>query len=299
MGHDQRWNANLQIGEQLHEANLTAYTDQREYHSAAYDGYLDTHIDSDGEGTWSFEDDASVNGGELVSPTMYDEPETWEKLEQAIKILRDNGAIPTVNAGGHVHVGTGFYRGSPAKYAELARLMTQHEDVIYRLASDPERGTHRGTGYTAPCLPVPSGGFTSISDVHDGGRGALNFGYVDGGRKDHPEFRVFDSTLDPGAVQAHIKMSVAMAHAAARIADSAPTRRPKEALGDHEKRATLLQRRTDEATYLEEDSSTVRSFLDTLFRRREDKAQLVSIFASTKWAVNDGEYEQGRGRRFR
>ena len=296
---DQIEEANQQIGEDLHRANLTASSSQEEYHSAAANGYANTHVDSRGRGTWSFEDDGSVSGGELVSPTMYDEPETWEKLEKAIQILKDNGAIATTSAGGHVHVGTGFYQGSPSKYAELGRLMTQHEDVIYRLASNPERGTHRGTYYTNPCPPVPANGFASINDVHWSGRGALNLGHVTGARDDHPEFRVFDSTLDAGAVQAHIKMSVAMTHAAARIAESGSTQRAKESLGDHERRAAVLQRRTDESIYLEEDSATVRSFLDTLFRRREDKAHLASLFANTRWSINPSENQAGRGRRFR
>jgi len=293
--------ANRAIGRALHDANLTASRGQQEYHSAAYNGYANTHLDANGRGTWSFEDDGSVTGGELVSPTMYDEPETWEKLEQAIKILRDNGAVPTTHAGGHVHVGTGFYQGSPAKYAELGRLMTQHEDVIYRLASDPERGTHRGVGYTYPCPPVPANGFTTIRDVHWSGRGALNYGHVNGGNDDHPEFRVFDSTLDAGAVQAHIKMSVAMTHAAARIAETGSTQRAKEALGDHERRASVLERTTNQIQYLEEDSATLRSFLDTIFRRREDKSQLTSLFANTRWSVGDNNNARGagRGRRFR
>lgn len=275
--------ANRQIGNALHAAGLTPRRSQVGYHSAASNGYTDVHTDANGRGTWSFEDDGSVQGGELVSPTMYDEPETWEKLEKAINILKEHGAVPTTHAGGHVHVGTGFYQGSPQKYTELARLMTQHEDVIYRLASDPDRGTHRGLGYTHPCPPVPANGFTMLREIHYAGRGALNYGNCRGESDDHSEFRVFDSTLDPGAVQAHIKMAVAMTHAAARVAETAPTQRPKEALGDHIRRARALRRTPEAEEHLEEDTTTLRSFLDTIFRRHEDKLQVTSIFANTKW----------------
>lgn len=277
------YEANRRIGAALHAAGLTPTRSQVGYHSADENGYSDVHTDSNGRGTWSFEDDGSVDGGELVSPTMYDEPETWDKLEQAINILKAHGAIPTTRAGGHVHVGTGFYQGSPAKYTELARLMTQHEDVIYRLASDPERGTHRGLSYTQPCPPVPANGFTMLRDIHYAGRGALNYGNCQGNNDDHSEFRVFDSTLDPGAVQAHIKIAVAMTHAAARVAEVAPTQRPKEALGDHIRRAKALQRVVGAEEHLEEDTNTLRSFLDTIFRRHEDKSQVTSLFANTKW----------------
>jgi len=277
--------ANGRIGRALHAAGLTPDENQHGYHSAQSNGYPDTHANSNGVGNWSLERDGSVNGGELVSPTMYDEPETWEKLEKAVKILRDNGAIPTVRAGGHVHVGTGLFGGDPTKYAELSRLMTQHEDVIYRLASEPERGTHRGIWYAAPSPVVPIHGFSDISSLRNnsGGRGrAINYSSVSGGDQDHSEFRLFDSTLNPGAIQAHIKLAVAMTHAASKIAENNGTTRGKEKIGSHSIRfrAKLL---IQEQETLEEESTTFRSLLDTLFVRREDKAQITALFANTSW----------------
>lgn len=285
-----RRTANINIGRAFLAAGLTPDATQRGYHFAKSRGYRDTHVDSEGKGNWSWENDGSVSGGELVSPTMYDEPETWEKLEKAIKILTDNGAIATKKAGGHVHVGTGFYHGSPEKYTELARLMTQHEDVMFRLAANPTRGTHRMSSYASPPPAVPALGFANIAAVQrgTGGRSALNYISVAGNMTDHPEFRIFDSSLDAGAIQSHIKLSVAMTHAAARIASAGGSTRTKEVLGSHVNRAKVRGTRKLTKNDLKEETTTFRSLLDTLFRRAEDKAQLTAVFANTKWSKQRG-----------
>lgn len=278
--------ANQAIGRELFAAGLTFADTQQGYHAGAQRGFRDTHTDENGVGNWSWERDGSVNGGELVSPAMYDEPETWEKLEKAVEILRRHGAIATPRAGAHVHVGVGQMKENPAAHAELARLVTQHEDVMFRLASNPERGTHRLGHYTVPNNQVPPTGFQDIQSISrwQGGRArALNYGGVSGSDKDHVEFRIFDSTLDPGAMQAQIKLAVAMTAAAQRQASAGGTARGKEELGAHAARAKSRGRRriTDEEFVAE--SATTRSLLDTLFKRREDKAQLVAVFANTKW----------------
>ena len=281
--------ANAQIGRELLAAGLTRTATQQGYHSAGNGGYKDTHSDADGKGNWSWERDGSVNGGELVTPTMYDEPETWEKLEKAIEILTRNGAVATKKAGGHVHVGTGFFQGSPAKYTELSRLFTQHEDVMFRIAANPERGSHRLSSYVSPIREVPNQGFADISSARRStGRGALNYGHINGNNSDHPEFRIFDSSLNAGAIQAHIKLSVAMTHAADRIAASGGTTRTKEILGSHADRIRARGRRKPTKQDLEVETTTLRSLIDTLFTRSVDKEQMVALFANTKWSAKRG-----------
>lgn len=280
--------ANKAIGRALFEAKLIPDSEQQDYHSAKDIGYTDVHIDSEGKGTWSFENDGSVDGGEIVSPIMYDEKDTWDKLEQVIKILRDHHAIPTKNAGSHVHVGTGFYGSSPVKYAELVQLMNQHEDVLYRLATDPSRGTHRGLEYSEPVKPINPVGFKQIGSVRNqtDRYSALNLGSVKGVKKDHVEFRLFDSTLDPGTIQTQIKIAVAMTNAAVRTNRRVVVSRPKEELGAHVHKKEILSKINKKET-LEEETTTLRSLLDTLFLRRKDKAQAVAVFANTKWTKKD------------
>jgi hypothetical protein len=293
MGWSERAEAEKRIGEALKAANLTASAEKAGYHSAAQKGYKDVHVDEDGKGTWSWEHDGSV-AGEIVTPTMYDEPETWEKLEKVVKILRDNGAIPSTRAGAHVHVGTGaLFQQDPKKYEELARIYTQHEDVMFRIASDPERGTHRGLetrfNYASPNPSVAPSGFADSGAVrrwHGSRTRSLNFNSVymdENSAKSHVEFRIFDSTLDAGAMQTQIKLAVAMTNAAARAAETGGTTRKKEPIGVHSERAKLRGRRRPTEEDAKEETSTVRSLLDTLFYRKADKEQAVKLFAGTEW----------------
>lgn len=283
--------AQRQIGQELFEAGLSGSAQQAGYGASKQRGFRDTHLNSDGTSNWSWERDGSVNGGELVTPGMFDEPETWQRLKKATEILRSHGAVPTVRAGAHVHVGTSMYNGDALKYAELAKLMTQHEDVMFRLAQEPVRGSHRQGRYASPLPKPPSGGWRDMSHIKQwqGGRGrVLNFGGVNPNAPatDHPEFRIFDSTLDPAVMQSQIKLAVAMTHAAARIADGVPTVRNKEQLGAHLERRKN-KRRAMNTEEIIADAATFRSFMDTLFTRAEDKAQLTALFAATKWVKPD------------
>jgi hypothetical protein len=290
----QREQLQEEIGEALYVHNITSSDWMRDAHSSSEDGYADTHTDAYGRGTWSWEEDGSCSG-EIVSPLMYDEPETWEKLEKVINILKQHGATATARTGAHVHVGTGMYNGDPRAYTELARLTNQHEDVLYRLAADPVKGTHRRNGYSQPLPRVPKSGF---SDVHSltswqeltvGRYAVVNFANCTGGVSDHAEFRIFDGTLEPGTMQAQIKLAVATTYAAKRIAsEGTDTQRRKEPWGSHIARKPNIfseSLETKTPRELAEDSETTRSFLDTIFNRREDKAHLTAIYTHTSWSV--------------
>lgn len=292
MSYHERREANNAIGRELFAAGLASSPSQLGYGASRRLGFRDTHNDGSGNSNWSFERDGSVGGGELVTPAMYDEPETWERLETAIDILKRHGAVTSRKAGAHVHVGTGTYNGDSSKYTELARLMTQHEDVMLRLASDPHRGKHRNTHYTSPLREVPVEGFSDLTQAKrwQGGRtSALNMTSTarqgEDSSKDHVEFRVFDASLHAGALQGQIKTAVAMTNAAARIAGEGPTKRTKEPAGSHSERAKARGRRRLTSEDLAEDTATFRSLLDTLFTRKADKDQLISMFAHTKWST--------------
>jgi hypothetical protein len=288
----QRNEANARIGAALKAANLTDHDTMQPYHASASNGFIDSHTKPNGKGAWSWERDGSV-AGELVSPGMYDEPETWANLQTALTILKDNGAIASPRAGAHVHVGTAFFGQDTAKYAELARLVTQHEAVMYRVASDPARGTHRGMtqgfNYSSPAPAVAPEGFSDANALKrwQGTRTrALNLNAVrvdDQYKSSHPEFRIFDSSLDAGTMQAQVKLAVAMTHAAARNAAAGGTSRGKEEIGVHADRAKLRGRRRATEDDLKEETSTFRSLMDTLFTRAADKEQLTAVFANTSW----------------
>lgn len=283
----------IRIGQQLYEAGLTYSDRKQDYRASAKQGYIDTHVNSAGKGTWSWEHDSSVRG-ELVTPIMYDEPETWEKLELALSILRENGAIVGSETGSHIHVGTSSYRGSPSTYTELLRLVNQHEDAIVRLATNPKQGTHRNNGFAVPLPSVAATGYTSISEarqrqgLHGGRESLVNLGNCIGGLTDHVEFRVFDGSLDPGTIQAQILLATSIVTAAQRHVSLGGTSREKNPWGTGylAQQAREKNGQTEALTPTEtiEDSRILMSLLDTLFRKREDKALLTAVAYHTTWS---------------
>lgn len=293
MSWEDRNRANIAIGRELYTAGITSTDYQLDAHASQEEGY----DDSPRNGTWSWEEDGSVSG-EIVTSIMYDEPETWNKLEQAFLILSRHGAVPNTTAGAHVHVSTGQFNGEGKPYTELLRLVNQHEDSFYRLSSNPFRGTHRNNGYASPLPRVPRTGFTDVQEVFSwqnnniGRYTAVNLESCTGSGSDHTEIRAFDASLDAGTTQAQIKLAVGLVYAAKRLTDAGiTTEREKEPLGSHLKRAeaTIGEDNTaPQRNYKNDgvqDSDTTRSLLDTLFRRREDKKQFAAIFASTKWST--------------
>lgn len=280
--------ANIAIGQALYDAGLTGAPGQRNWHAAHGDGFTDRHTRTDGTGTWSFEIDRSVTGGEIITPGCYDEPDTWERLALVCRILNDHGATTSSRTGFHVHVGTPSFVGKPGAYAELARLFTQHEDVLYRLSSAPGSRGHRPLTYCAPNQSVPPSGFASINGIRQWHRAryyALNLSGVAGTLNDHPEFRLFDASLDPAVIQAQIKLATHTTAAALRIHDAGIiTGRPKEPVGAHARRGAVRGRRRLTTEDHEADTATTRSFLDTVFATREDKALFAQIYTQTRWA---------------
>lgn len=268
------------IGRDLYEAGLTSSRYQERYGTSRGRGYTDSH-----RGGWSFERDGSLrSGGEIVSPIMYDEPETWENLARVCEIVRRHGGQATMRAGSHVHVSVGDFDHDVDNYNRLFEMFKEYEDDIYRLSTNPGRGIHRGLVYCRPNT-VPAGGYISVSSARISNSNhqiALNLQSVHGRSRDHIEFRTFDSSLDTAVIQTQIKMALGLTQAAFRERNYTPGRRNR--LGshyDHNWRTYGLRRLTGEAW--RQNTATFRSFADLLFRREVDKSQLASLFAVTRW----------------
>jgi len=292
------------IGEKLFEAGLTTGTGQRGY-GATHGHYVDYHNRG-----WSFEGDATTGsrpgenrgdvifGGEIVSPVMYDEPETWENLEKVCKILREAKAIPSNRAGGHVHVGVGDYDHRVENHNRLISSVFNNEDLLYRLSAEPSSKRHRGLGYCSPNRSAP-GAFSSIADTVNDNMGhsiALNLqgvesraSRVDGRAKDHVEFRTFDSSLEPSVMQAQIGIAVYMTQAGLR-AEGSTTNMERKEFG-----ANAARLRSDESTLTKENwnESTLdmRKFIDHFIPGSRDGnekdnpqvRQMVALYATTRW----------------
>lgn len=288
MDYSEKARAAKAIARDLYEAGLTNADRQQWYGASRRLGFRDYNVDGDGVGTWSFENDCSVDGGEIVTSGLYDTEDTWRRVGTALDIVKRHGGVASKKAGLHVHVGTGNYGGQVGAYRELYRSVKQHEDVLYRVAANPGRGTHR-RGIFAKPLPSmgPGSSYTSVSSVRAAQYGryrALNLAHVSGDSGDHPEFRVFDSSLDLGTVQVQAKVAAGLVEAARRRATGAAgeSSRGDEPVGSHKDRGFGRRKRRSDAEILEE-TATARSLADTLFQRREDKKQFFALFARNKW----------------
>ncbi|GAA2213950.1 hypothetical protein GCM10009850_094140 [Nonomuraea monospora] len=270
----------LAIPRALYEAGLTIDATAHAYHTTKDRGYRSGP--PGGRGLWLLENDSTVLG-ELVSPILYDEPETWANLRLACEIIRAHGGVATVRTGGHIHVSTHDYHHIVANYASVLDYADRHTDTLYRLGHNPEREGHRGQKWCRPYAP-PSAGYTSIGQVRDlhTRDAAVNTFGVAGKPTDHIEFRMWDGSLDPAVIQAQVKVSLALVEAAFRnaILDLPPNDGRHDALGAH----AGLRDLGSVADTSREGSLSFRRLMDELFWRAADKEQLTALYAITRWA---------------
>lgn len=281
MSADERDAALAGIGRALYRMGLTPTPRQEEYEEQRSRGYADEH-----DRGWAFKKDLSCHG-EITSPIMWDEAATWTNLRRVCDTVHRYGGRATVNTGTHVHVSTADFGGAGDAHARLVELVNDHEDDLYRLATSPYRGTHRGIAYCTPNT-TPSAGFTVAIDarVAQGERDvAVNFDGVTGAASDHVEYRLWDGTLDPAVIQTQIKVSLAMTQAAAR--PDQPERDPSTAasLGEH---AANPSRGPGGIARDVADSTGFRALLDRVFWRDRDKTQTAALFALNPWQAVTG-----------
>lgn len=260
------------IADDLHAAGLIRAPQQGYYHSTA------SAARSGEWNRWGFEDDFSVMG-EIVSPVMTDNPRDWQELALVCEIVKRHGGMATDRTGGHVHVGLHDYDHTIENHNRLVGESYASEDILYRLGQNPARSTHRLNWYSHARRSAPRA-YKSVDDVWEAesGAGVVNFRAVEGDERDHVEVRVFDSSLDPGVIQAQIKTSVGMVEAALR-GEARPN--SAEPLGTH-RRARGSKRRLTGADWAK-DTRSFRNFVDRIFHRDIDKEQVTSLFAVTGW----------------
>ncbi|MFC8442601.1 amidoligase family protein [Streptomyces griseoincarnatus] len=267
------------IARELRDAGLSRTARQYGYHSQQSAGYTDE------PNAWRLESDCTV-AGELVSPILYDEPQTWQNLATACEIIQRNGGRASFGTGGHVHVGMHDFDHDVANHTRLMQMYKAHEDVLYRLAQNPasEGNQHRGTRWCNP-NPVPSEGYSSISQINARHGQAVNlYGAMRGGQSAHGEFRLWDGSLNPSVIQTQVKLSLGMAAAAVRQDTNASG--PRMELGSHReqrRQAGLGQRRRLSGDDWRTTTANFRQLVDSLFQRPEDKAQATALFHETRW----------------
>lgn len=269
------------IGRDMHAAGLSRHAAQVGYHASMRDGYTDAG------NAWQLESDCTV-AGEIVSPIMYDEPQSWRNLATVCDIVKRHGGRATMRTGGHVHVSAHNYDHTVANHSRLMSLFRGHEDTLYRLAQNPGAQRHRGLSWCEP-NNVPADGYRDVQDarvLNAGHNWGMNLQSVSGRANDHVEYRMWDGSLDPAVIQTQIKLSLGLTEAAFRgAAATSPAAVPAgEAVGNHRARNTSLPRGERlRGEPWRADTESFRRLADTVFHRAADKGQAASLFAVTRW----------------
>lgn len=235
---------------------------------------------------WSLHADSSLsNGLELVTPILYDEPETWRQLKVATDIIQRYGGKATARTGGHVHVACDNYDHTPKNHTNLVRMYNAYQDDLFRLAQNTSTKVDRNRRWCAT-NSRPSRDYSSPTAPFSGGQSgnryyAINFAGVRGSSTDHVEYRLWGGSVDPTEIQARIKLSLAMTEAAFRAESSETATLPTQTLGSHKRQTNGARELSGEAW--EQNTQSFREMTDKLFTRPEDKAQMAALFAVTRW----------------
>lgn len=265
-------NADLDtVADALNEAGLSDSDYAHAYHSEGYD-------------SWKVEDDCSV-GGEVVSPILYDNEESWRQVEKACQIIREHGGEATAMGGGHVHIGVPHVNNDIIRKTFSATVA--HQDVIRRLSTDPNRGTHRTThsnDYTQPFRE------DHVSRVYGqnynlqfslGRSQMMNFG-----NDNTMEFRDPDGSIDPGHIQTQVMMASALVRSGeqGQWDDMNERNTSIQRIGTNRTRQPLIDRvdSSDEDKTLASEVSLI-STLDTLFPDRESRKRMLNVAVRNEW----------------
>ena len=270
--------ARRRIGRQLFDAGITDHPEQQPYGRARQTGYSSDQ--------WSFERDGSV-AGEIVAPIMHDEPRRWEEIRTICRILRENGATATTAAGSHVTIGCTDYHQGISNHNSLLGAIHEHEDVLYRAATNPERGTHRArtSYYTGPQSDMPPNGYLNLAHLQqEQTRGSTaNFrNMANRPATDRVEWRLWDATLDPAMIQAQITVSLGLTDAAARRSDWGPRNRPGTA-NTHRNNPRHLDQATRRRLDGYADDQQVRNLAEHIFDQPQQLEQLATLYTANRW----------------
>ncbi len=255
-------------------------------------GYVESHsrippVDRD---KWRVTLDSTVSG-EIVSPILTDTPETWRQLKIVCEVIKRHGGTVNMRCGGHVHVGVNILDNSKHRWRRYKKLITGFENILYRLSTNSELPTHRGTRWATPV----ANSYRSISDNsinidEAGGQDALRniarrfnlYGHASGvstnnvadGSKPTIEFRTFNGSLDPAQIQNNIRIAVGILEAAktAQISNESSS-----------KRGNLLKNHTYNERPSSTDHNQIKRFLDIVFTRKKDKTLCLGAYSQSHW----------------
>lgn len=237
---------------------------------------------------WSIERDESV-GVEIVSPVLYDQETHWKQIEQVLEIVKRHGGKATRNTGSHVNISSGSSAGNHPVNVETARIVQQHEDVLYRAATDPARRMHRGYHYAAPIpgfvdIEVPA--YARDEDALVGGIMNDHFRVVNFGNSrrasesNRVEFRMWDGSLDLATIQRQVATSAAIFDRADLQIHNGNASEPRTSYMRAGENSVENSHEISDAAL-----GNLMEFVNKTFRKREDREEFIKMFLRNNWAT--------------
>lgn len=237
------------------------------------------HRGTAGPGYWKLENDSSLgsNGLELVSPILYDSPETWQKIETICTRLKELGCKVDHRCGGHIHVGIAPLDHRTYSWQRLARIGLAYEKSIYRMGgADADRyartgqpGSHRrgraSYDYAAPftneARRIRSTDSAQLARQRLSARGRytmFNTTNIDGGVP-ALEMRYPNAALNHKQWQAQIQIANAIVHQAGVIRNNSPNAHLTPGLAQHDEQLRVFDECSEDV-----EVDQFRKFLDVL-----------------------------------
>ena len=272
------------IARELYQLGICGYDQRVRYHAPPI------------AGKWKLERDGSVSsgagGGELVSPVLYDTPETWRTIKTICEVAKRHGATINDRCGGHVHIGMEPLDTARQRWKRFFKSISSFEDVLYRLAGG-SLGRIRGGSrtYASQFSSNATRGARSNfrmetdSDVsslaanisgHDRYLGINLTNIPDPNKPNTLEFRYFNGSLDPAQIQANVKISNGIITAAQKARTQ---NNPSETM---KRRGEILKNEPYENRN-RQDHSMIKNFADVFFSRKQDKDSIIGVYAKNTW----------------
>lgn len=265
------------VARDLAQAGLSDSEEVADYHSGQESGWE----------KWTAENDCTVDL-EVVSPIMSDTTEGWGQLQRVCDIIKARGGTANRQTGSHVHISTGDYGKSVAAHAALLDEFSRYSDIFYRLGSNPQTKTHRGTRWCGPNVVTPgsvvnrqeSENYANVSSYLDAPHAsAINFEASGSGAKSHAEVRLWDGSLDPKVIQMQVMLTAAMTEVAAQNIN----KEDPDTFTYSSEPMPLGSSKNKSFQSKEEETFKFREMLDRYFPRESDRKRFIALWAVTKW----------------
>ena len=214
-----------------------------------------------------------MQGGEVVSPILRDTPETWDRVRDVCGLITSHGGTASDRTGSHITISSPEQAGAAVRLTRFLRLMHHHQADLHVMAA---AGHNRGLGYSAPLAEPPNDGYTRIAQARNSTHrySFVNLAHVGDrsatGASSRIEFRIWDGSLEPGRIQAQVKMSAALldysVHSRMLALDPADRTVGGQINPDHPDFA--------------QQTHQIRGLIDALYRRDSDKEQAAALWAA-------------------